>query len=162
MRAHQIVATEKGYFESLSLLVDVYLKGMEDFLGTDVCKYLFPRVLQRIKDHSARLIRSFEAALSKARDSEELRFGQIFRFIIPSLSIYGEYVSAMASSLRVYGALHANRAFNVEFQRLRHALGRGRKESLSMFLIMPVQRVPRYELLLKDLAACTLPSMKDW
>ena len=38
----------------------------------------------------------------------------------------------------------------------------GSKWDLSMFLIVPVQRVPRYELLLKQLLAHTLPSNADY
>jgi hypothetical protein len=72
--------------------------------------------------------------------------------------MYTLYASNYQSALDALAECRENSTFFVALEQLRAAAG----NDIEAFLIMPIQRIPRYELLLRDLLKCTTDDHPDY
>jgi len=79
----------------------------------------------------------------------EQRFADIFIKKAPVLRLYGEYINNYGRQLEVWNSLEAKKPQFKEWTKQQS------KVSLTNYLILPVQRIPRYEILLQSLLRYT-------
>lgn len=83
--------------------------------------------------------------------------GNIFITMAPFLKMYDAYASNYSSALELYASLMEQPKFAEAFEECRRKTGC----DLETYLITPIQRIPRYELLLRDLLKNTPENHPD-
>jgi len=149
----EILSTEKSYIESMQLIIEFWKVPMMDFLqnNSQVIKesqintmfYLVPELIEL----ALSLLEKFS---ERIKDKEEPKLiGDIFLEYVPKMRLYTNFVLNFDDSMEDYQRLNSNQEFsNFQRQCMRNA---NTKLDLPSYLIMPVQRIPRYELLIRDL-----------
>jgi hypothetical protein len=164
----EIVSTESTYLQHLKTLIDLYQSELRVAVGSgqlpgvsrDALADIFPPSTDDIKRTSEELLKTLNKQLGDAANVDDLRFGRVFLELAPQLGAYSQFVKDFTKSIEAWTRLLTNDAWQTLLGELKQKSGS--KWDLSMFLIVPVQRVPRYELLLKQLLAHTLPSNGDY
>lgn len=163
--AREALTTERTYVENLELMVREYLvplraKACEPraFITPETVATLFSNVEALIPVHKEFLAK-LEERLAEW-DNAKTPLSDIFNKLAPALKLYVQYVSSFDRSSNVLTALLENSDFRKWHEAVCH------KPELKMlrlnaFLIMPVQRVPRYELLLRELVKNTASAHPD-
>jgi hypothetical protein len=157
---HEIVETESSYVDSLVALREVFYRPLQvqksPLLRDGLVAMFFSNVLQ-ILALNQKLEEDLKKRLSSwggdgSRPSREEKIGSIFLKYAPLFQLYCEYANAFNdASQRI--AAHTKRSNKLRDFLAKAALrdSRCKHRSLDAFLIMPIQRVPRYALLLQDL-----------
>ncbi|CAG8583416.1 1490_t:CDS:10 [Paraglomus occultum] len=176
--ALEILTTERHYVECLQLLERLFLRPLVDSLKTtypilsESCiKGIFSN-LKELINVNTELLRELEeriAGIGEKRSSglnlwseEDACVGDIFLNLGPFLKMYSIYVNNFNSALALIDEqLKSNPAFAAF---LRDIIKTGQCKGLTFqaYLIMPVQRIPRYKLLLEDLLKKTEESHPDY
>jgi len=167
--AREIHATEKQYLQSLKVLVKVF-KGRLDgehakqsLISSPSCSKadiatIFAHVDSIISVNSELLSRLDERM---ANWSNNQLLGDIFEEITPYLKVYIQFVNN-------YDNVQAVLEKNMKKPAFAHSLEKAKKNpearhlDIQSYLIMPVQRVPRYALLLRDLLKKTPRWHRDY
>jgi FYVE/RhoGEF/PH domain-containing protein 5/6 len=161
----EIVKTEQSYVNFLERLVKIFILPIRALVGTpeqvlsaDDIKVLFANV-EIIYQFNYELSAQLRTRMNNKRASFQL--GDIFVKMTPYFKMYAEYLrnydQSQALLLRLQ-AKHKDFKVFTEAQRAKH------KEHMQLrdLLIMPVQRIPRYRLLLEELIKQTPPSNMDY
>jgi hypothetical protein len=164
----EIVNTESAYVGHLKVLVDQYWGELSKLCETGqlgdvtaaVLADIFPPSSREILRIAETLLATLNDQLANAKSVDDLCFGRVFCDLAPKLSEYSSYVNDCSKSIERWTELLADETFHAALAGIKQRSGS--KWDLSMFLIVPVQRVPRYELLLKELLKATLPSNQDF
>jgi hypothetical protein len=155
----EIQSTEANYLRDLRMVMDEYyepLKNMQ-LLTKEEHKGIFLN-LEKIVDIHTELL----AAIEKAREnwSYSTCFASAFIPMLEKLKLYQAYIDNFANSTNLLKEKVAASKDLADFLKEQMAHN-GRRLALEDFLIMPVQRLPRYVLLLKELAKYTEPGHPD-
>ena len=166
----EILDTEKTYVTSLRTLVWKFQKPMERHVAEgkkpEICskediKVLFSNI-EMILNFNKIL---FEGIQQRLRNwSDEQLLGDIFMKLTDFLRIYVDYVNNFDNAMRLVGNFKKttpNKEF-IKFITKTERLPACKGLSLESFLIMPVQRVPRYVMLLMDLLKNTWEDHPDY
>eukprot|EP00029_Vermamoeba_vermiformis_P006789 TRINITY_DN2759_c0_g1_i1.p1 TRINITY_DN2759_c0_g1~~TRINITY_DN2759_c0_g1_i1.p1 ORF type:complete len:975 (+),score=129.66 TRINITY_DN2759_c0_g1_i1:108-3032(+) len=161
----EIVKTEQSYVNFLERLVKIFILPIRALVGTpeqvlsaDDIKVLFANV-EIIYQFNYELSAQLRTRMNNKRASFQL--GDIFVKMTPYFKMYAEYLrnydQSQALLLRLQGK-HKDFKIFMEAQRTKH------KEHMQLrdLLIMPVQRIPRYRLLLEELIKQTPASNMDY
>lgn len=149
--------------DSLQLLVDFYQVPLKENMVTlnltaEQVAALFPNCLDMVLNFNKELYTQLDKAILQENDTGKI--GAIFIRLIPFLKMYNEYSSDYQNALNTFNRLvKENPLFKPELDKCR-ANSRS-KLTFEDLLIMPIQRVPRYSLLLNDLLDKTIPSHGD-
>ena len=155
----EIFKTEETYVECLQLLVDRYLKRFMEAPDTVITGAQSLEILSNVEV----LLQCATTLLRKLRTSDSSRFeqaqqpakarctvGSIFLEMAPFLKIYVPYINNYQHAVSTLATLQrTNAAFSSLLAECDQSTGSGL--NLMSFLIMPVQRIPRYVMLLGDL-----------
>ncbi|PRP77236.1 hypothetical protein PROFUN_13619, partial [Planoprotostelium fungivorum] len=164
--ANEILTTEQSYVGSLQLLVEVYVnplrKKSPSILSPEDINLIFSTISELAELHEVLLTR-----LQQRMENwyPRQRIGQLFcdkEFLFKLKMYCSQYVSNYQQSLAALVRLEGE---NENFSNFLEALlndPRCRSLTLNDLLIMPVQRIPRYELLLKDLMRFTSQEDDDY
>ncbi|KAI8587342.1 hypothetical protein BDZ88DRAFT_425649 [Geranomyces variabilis] len=184
--AEEIVATERTYVRELDALVDIYVRPLreEGVFGDREMELVFANVLTLLKFHKEKLLPDFETKL--ANPAQPL--GASFRAMASSLVAYEAYynnfdaasgyiallesiglpTSSSSSSSYSSRPTRQMRALKPQAKRFRAFALRAKRDprhasqiSLQSFLILPVQRLPRYKLLIDTLLKSTAVTDAD-
>eukprot|EP01124_Arcella_intermedia_P000717 TRINITY_DN10393_c0_g1_i1.p1 TRINITY_DN10393_c0_g1~~TRINITY_DN10393_c0_g1_i1.p1 ORF type:complete len:1142 (-),score=278.39 TRINITY_DN10393_c0_g1_i1:110-3535(-) len=162
MREHvfrELVNTEKSYFDNLSNLERGLSVPSAKILSAEELKFAFSNLTDIVSAHSI-----FFEVLKNALQcwNFETSVGQIFLHHGNFIKQYEPYLKNYVTSL-VY--VFAYKKKNPEFANLISKFEESQSETTMLktpsFLIMPVQRIPRYILLLRDMSRYTSESTKD-
>jgi RhoGEF domain/Regulator of G protein signaling domain len=153
----EIIETERRYVQHLNILVVQYLRPLErgDVPKMDVedVRSIFSNVAAISAFHQLFLL-----------DLEKAEFlSSVFIRHAPYFKLYSQYVSQYTGCLSTMNRLSHIKAFQQFLERKRSDDATERKDIMS-YLIMPVQRLPRYVLLLRELLKWTdedHPEYKD-
>jgi len=158
----EILSTEKSYVESLSVLINCFIQPLKSAQ--------FRKALG-IADHdNASLFSNVETIyslhcsfLSKLiAGKEENNLFEVFLKNADFLKIYTDYVSKYDTQcIRTLQHLSKNKKFQL-FLEETMVDERVRGQTLTAFLIMPVQRIPRYEMLLNNVLKLTAEDHTDF
>jgi len=157
----EIYATEESYLNNLRILVRVYVsplrldaRGINPMLNLSEVHALFSDV-EAVLRISEKVFEKMTESLEK--DELDDSVGKIFCEVAPLLKLYTAYVNSHHRALETHHMLLTRPAYK-NFCEQCKAMPECASCALDSFLILPVQRVPRYELLLKELLKHTEPS----
>ncbi|KAI9027179.1 Dbl homology domain-containing protein [Phycomyces nitens] len=164
---HEIVTTEQSYNQLLSLIETRYMSQMVDaskekvslVKSTDI-PVLFGH-LPVLLSLSNQILEAFRAQSTSKWQPWSVPVGQIFCSISQFLVIFLQY----AIHYRTHTRIIQKACNNTLFMKIDQDTLRRRDTNrlgMSDFLIAPIQRVPRYCMLLKDLLKYTDKSDKDY
>jgi RhoGEF domain/PH domain len=167
----EVVSTERSYVESLRIVVANFLVPIRERVDElRVAADDVPKVFGNIEAILALAERMLEAVAEqqeRARADKPYSMSTVMCELIPSLRIYAEYVSNLDEQARALNRWMQREQF-VRFAEQQLAsidspsCGYNKNVGLPNFLIMPVQRIPRYVLLLEELLKHTDVLHPDW
>uniref|UniRef100_A0A7S1VQ07 Uncharacterized protein n=1 Tax=Sexangularia sp. CB-2014 TaxID=1486929 RepID=A0A7S1VQ07_9EUKA len=157
----EIVSTEVSYLRSLQTAIDLFLNEFRKNpkVKPEDTETIFGNIEQIVSLHT-NMLQKLEAAMAHW-DPDDTRLGGLFLELCPLLvPVYSPYVNNYTESIKLLDRLAENKQFAVWVRAL---LDKQREQNaLSSFLITPVQRIPRYILLLADLAKHTPGAHSDY
>ena len=147
--AREIAKSERSYVIALQMLVDQYLKPMrDDSIVSDAELRMVFGDVEVIRNFGEALLQRFEDTVGTWDPAKSL-LGPIFKEFAAYLKIYTGYINGFNDALDCVGRLEqTNQRFASLLEEQREVTdGLG----LADFLIQPIQRVPRYRMLLEEL-----------
>jgi len=164
--AEEIVETERSYVNSLSLMLEVFYKKFNIQANEPECcisqsdvKTIFS-CAEIILSYNRELLKDLEIVIN-TWDPKSSKLGCIFATISDFLKTYMTYVSNYTVALRTLDKCKNDTQFSHMLQEAERD-PRLKSMPLTGFLIMPVQRIPRYLMLLKELLKFTPPGHVDY
>ena len=168
--ARELVETEKSYVTSLNTLVwkfqkpllekNQQKKGQQSILTGEEIKLLFSNV-EIILNFNKILLETLDQRI-KVWNPETSLLGDFFMKVTDFLRIYVDYVNNFDLAINfITSQKQSNKALK-QFLTKTERLPACRGLTIESFLIMPVQRVPRYVMLLMDLLKNTWDSHPDF
>lgn len=153
----ELVATEKSYLEAMTLAKEVWGSGLKAMMPRDLHKTIFGN-LSPIICLSQILLPRLTERLSQFEEKPYV--GDIFREFIPAFKVYTDHLQHHTNFTRDLADFRKQKSKEYEeFAKRAHKISRS-YESLDSYLIQPVQRLPRYRLLLGNMLDVT-PSSVD-
>eukprot|EP01113_Clastostelium_recurvatum_P028624 TRINITY_DN3459_c0_g1_i2.p1 TRINITY_DN3459_c0_g1~~TRINITY_DN3459_c0_g1_i2.p1 ORF type:complete len:1330 (+),score=357.21 TRINITY_DN3459_c0_g1_i2:583-3990(+) len=157
--AREILDTERAYVDSLRLIVDVYVHPMNQMQPSvkDYSRSIFSE-LEVILAYNGMLLKTLEQRMKNWKTNDNL--GDAFLKMTDFLKVYTQYVNNFNSALKTI-------TLSKQHERLGPFLEACAKDprckglDLGALLIAPIQRIPRYVLLLEDLVRHTPSSHLD-
>eukprot|EP01120_Amphizonella_sp_Union-15-10_P011759 TRINITY_DN5072_c0_g1_i1.p1 TRINITY_DN5072_c0_g1~~TRINITY_DN5072_c0_g1_i1.p1 ORF type:complete len:634 (+),score=106.91 TRINITY_DN5072_c0_g1_i1:91-1902(+) len=156
--AREILSTEQSYVEQLKVLIKTFKRPFEEKKIIDklASNTIFSNVESILKFHQT-LLHKLEKRMKKwkERDPNTQLLGKMFNRLLPFLKIYTAYCSNYENALQtVFKYQSSSEEFNAFIE---HRVKSKQCQGLDFidFLIMPVQRIPRYRLLLENLLKFT-------
>jgi hypothetical protein len=150
--ANEILQSERNYVNSLKVLINVFLKPMREavLLGKPILSHealscIFSCV-EVIININSELLKEIESKMTRWNNTQKL--GDVFIKLGPFLKTYTDYSKNYEKAIKT---VSANRKTNDRFRALTDgalSLPETQNLDITSFLIMPVQRIPRYILLL--------------
>lgn len=149
----EIFDTEKNYVEGLTHMVNAYMQPLAEkchsrkdtIVTQQQIKLIFSNV-EIILNYASTLLELLQNRMEKW--DETTCIGDIFLGITPFFASYVDYVNNYPSALETLNKLHSNERFQAFLDRVE-------KERPDLYLpsviAFPIQRIPRYILLLADL-----------
>lgn len=162
--AKEILSTEQTFVKCLRSIVQYYMQPLlkqSEAIGvsSDTIKALFPTNLETILQFNQELLKQLEERIKDFTPNTTL--GDVFLKLTPFLKMYNEYSSNYQQALNTYNTLRKeNQNFVKELENCRKASGS--QLTLEDLIIMPVQRIPRYKLLLEDFLKHTDKTHPDY
>lgn len=152
----EVLTTERSFVAGMQLALSAYhdpLLAKAGEIGEEPERLgkIFGN-LRIICGFNEKLLVEIEKAVSAWTD--ESTFGPVFLKMAPFLKMYTAYSNRFEESISLYQTLLRKNERFAALVRDQHAAS-GSTLSLPDLLIMPIQRIPRYSLLLKDLISNT-------
>ena len=160
----EIVATERTFVESLRTCIAVFHAPLEAAVGSR-CEDVDGPLGRLLKELA--LLEPFNSALLGELEAEvagDGNVGRVFRRFAPFLKMFSRYLElyeAWSDDRKARGGDPSGDRDVCAFLGAAAADPRCRSLDLASFLVAPVQRVPRYRLLLEELAKRTADSHGD-
>ncbi|RIA96501.1 hypothetical protein C1645_384598 [Glomus cerebriforme] len=179
--AFEILTTERHYVECLQLVQRLFLDPLTESLSSAnpiLTKKSINEIFANLSDLinvNTELLRRLDERIAITIDDKPIEdsedkfwnpedgcLGDIFLDMAPFFKMYSIYVKNFNSALSVINVqLRDNPAFSA-FLRDIIKTGQCKGLTLQAYLIMPVQRIPRYKLLLEDLLKKTVVTHPDY
>lgn len=161
--AKEILTTEESYVRSLTVLLSVYKEAFkqlgEELVPTSKIKSIFSEI-EVIKGYNDLMYKKIKARM-ESWYSEGQRLGDIFLQFTDFLKVYTAYVNNYNATMSLIHELMQQPAVSQKLMECRN-LPETNGLEIQSFMIMPIQRIPRYVLLLTDLFKCTKEDHQDY
>eukprot|EP01124_Arcella_intermedia_P017267 TRINITY_DN24046_c0_g1_i1.p1 TRINITY_DN24046_c0_g1~~TRINITY_DN24046_c0_g1_i1.p1 ORF type:complete len:1044 (-),score=206.88 TRINITY_DN24046_c0_g1_i1:52-3183(-) len=158
--ASEIYTTEQSYVNSLNYVIRFFMepliKNAESYGESQATIAQIFGNIKTLYNYNSQLLEEIQKIISTWEGS----FGEMFIKMIPFLKIYTAYSNNYAFASEIQERMMNNEKWKREIFGIAEASES--KLKLSDYLIMPVQRIPRYSLLLKDLLSNTSKSNPDY
>ncbi|XP_030743204.1 FYVE, RhoGEF and PH domain-containing protein 4 isoform X3 [Echinops telfairi] len=163
--ANELLLTERAYVNRLDLLDQVfYCKLLEEAnrgsFPAEMVNKIFSNISSINAFHSKFLLPELEKRMQEWETTP--RIGDILQKLAPFLKMYGEYVKGFDNAME----LVKNMTERIpQFKSVVEEIQRQKicgSLTLQHHMLEPVQRIPRYELLLKDYLRQLPPDSLDW
>jgi len=159
--AREILETERTYVTCLSKLIELYYYPLSKYLThamTDNDRNkIFSGLLNIYKLHKT-LIVALEERLSHWNDRQKI--GDIFVELSPTFMLYTQFTTKYETAIETFNQQSKNLLGNILYLRRKDPYTH--HHTLNSFLIMPIQRIPRYKLLLEGVLKYTEESHPDY
>ncbi|XP_024084629.1 rho guanine nucleotide exchange factor 17 isoform X2 [Cimex lectularius] len=160
----ELYETERSYVESLQTLVLKYLQPLKcpdnTIIDVGIVDEIFYQIPEILAHHEA-----FLEELRKRLENWDLsqKVGDVFLDTFTKQSVIESYTNFINNWENAKEAIKTNSQSKPAFARFLETMAREHKGKLALdsLLIMPVQRIPRYELLIQTLLKHTEPSHGD-
>ncbi|XP_028395900.1 rhoGEF domain-containing protein gxcJ-like isoform X2 [Dendronephthya gigantea] len=166
MVAREILQTEKNYITALETLHEVFAEPLKSscVIPEKDIKTMFPKQLLAMKHGHERFMNELDERLNNWKWQGVL--GDIFAklgnsYHVDFMTLYSEYVNNFPKAIAVINKYTRN---SQKFKRFLEKCTndpRCQRLNISAFLLTPIQRLPRYVLLLRQLAKYTDPNHPD-
>eukprot|EP01103_Thecamoeba_quadrilineata_P017291 TRINITY_DN6063_c0_g1_i1.p1 TRINITY_DN6063_c0_g1~~TRINITY_DN6063_c0_g1_i1.p1 ORF type:complete len:925 (+),score=193.04 TRINITY_DN6063_c0_g1_i1:24-2798(+) len=163
--ANEIYQTEKAYVSTLSSVIKLYIEPLRNhseteqpFITSTQIKTIFS-CLEVIYAYNKNLLESISQRFHSWSPNQYL--GDIFLEINQYMKTYTQYVKDYEGAVKQLNVCKLNPKF-LDFLNQVQNLPESNKNTINSLLIMPVQRIPRYELLLRDLVRHTPKYHRDY
>ncbi|XP_067552210.1 FYVE, RhoGEF and PH domain-containing protein 4 isoform X2 [Pseudorca crassidens] len=163
--ANELLLTERAYVSRLDLLDQVfYCKLLEEAnrgsFPAEMVNKIFSNISSINAFHSKFLLPELEKRMQEWETTP--RIGDILQKLAPFLKMYGEYVKGFDNAMEL--VKHMTERIpqfksiieEIQKQKICGSL------TLQHHMLEPVQRIPRYEMLLKDYLRKLPPGSPDW
>jgi hypothetical protein len=155
---NEIKETERKYLANLDILNKLYLKPIE--------KHKFIKLTPEIKNilSTLTIIHNINSTLLMNLDNANKdNVGKVFKNIIPFLKTYTSYFNSYEIATNdIRKAQKENKKFGEWLDKTEKNAKRSGQLGLNSYLIQPIQRVPRYSLLLNELLKHTKQDHEDY
>jgi hypothetical protein len=169
---NEIISTERTYVDQLLSLHEIYYDPIakNSILSKKKINVIFGNLIDIISLHKSLLY-----LLEKLCDNSENLIGEFFVQTIQFFKIYSIYMNNFDDALSFISCLNGttektNIFLNVrndtmqnykKFEQIAKSNPKHSQINLAAFLILPIQRLPRYQLLLQSLLVSTRPNHPD-
>ncbi|ELR14853.1 RhoGEF domain containing protein [Acanthamoeba castellanii str. Neff] len=163
--AHEILDTESFYVKSMNQCITVWLNPLNDAIASGSPLINAADVRAIFSDIA--LLYTFNSELYSEIESRVAKWGtyeclgDIFLRLVDYLKVYTAYVQNFNTSMAVIERVQKKKEVAAYFQKCKEH-PEGKSLDLASFLIMPVQRIPRYNLLLTDMMRHTWEDHPDY
>ncbi|XP_006902243.1 PREDICTED: FYVE, RhoGEF and PH domain-containing protein 4 [Elephantulus edwardii] len=163
--ANELLLTERAYVSRLDLLDQVfYCKLLEEAnrgsFPAEMVNKIFSNISSINAFHSKFLLPELEKRMQEWETTP--RIGDILQKLAPFLKMYGEYVKGFDNAMElVKNMTERIPQFKSVVEEIQKQKICGNL-TLQHHMLEPVQRIPRYELLLKDYLRKLPPDSPDW
>mmetsp|Transcript_8901 Transcript_8901/g.13292 ORF Transcript_8901/g.13292 Transcript_8901/m.13292 type:complete len:532 (-) Transcript_8901:181-1776(-) len=144
----EIIDSEQTYMANLNALMSTYVEPMTTVVSSEDHKKMFTDVKSI---HAFHML--FVPKLKETKD-----IGAAFVKYADYLKIYTEYINHYAEVINTLSELRKQKKFTNFIRGARKSA----KMEITSYLIQPVQRIPRYVLLLKELKKYTWPEHEEY
>uniref|UniRef100_A0A2K6TT23 FYVE, RhoGEF and PH domain containing 4 n=1 Tax=Saimiri boliviensis boliviensis TaxID=39432 RepID=A0A2K6TT23_SAIBB len=163
--ANELLLTERAYVNRLDLLDQVfYCKLLEEAnrgsFPAEMVNKIFSNISSINAFHSKFLLPELEKRMQEWETTP--RIGDILQKLAPFLKMYGEYVKGFDNAMELVKNMteripqFKSLVEEIQKQKICGSL------TLQHHMLEPVQRIPRYEMLLKDYLRKLPPDSLDW
>ncbi|GFY35885.1 guanine nucleotide exchange factor VAV3 [Trichonephila clavipes] len=153
----ELIETEKNYIEALNMIIKHFMRPLKNTLVADVRKVIFMNIEELAEIHTG-----FHSELYKACTSSQYKISECFLHWKDKFIIYGEYCSKLpAAQERVEDLSNKSEVINQAILRCQQEANGG-KFKLRDLLSVPMQRILKYHLLLKELIRNTPKTHEDY
>lgn len=167
---NEIYETEKNYNEQLNLLDLVYAKGIRESLNSknslmdSVTYSLIFGEIDIIRKINKELFSSLEKIREEEKNKKKVTktIGEIFIEFIPVFKNYTNYCQSYDKIIKKLEELKKKNIFDNYLYDKKTSIENTTNFTIESYLILPIQRIPRYELLLKDLLKHTSKYHRDY
>ncbi|XP_072815213.1 FYVE, RhoGEF and PH domain-containing protein 3 isoform X2 [Vicugna pacos] len=160
--AQELLHTEETYVKRLHLLDQVFCTQLtEAGIPSEVITGIFSNISSIYRFHGQFLLPELQTRITNEWDTNP-RLGDILQKLAPFLKMYGEYVKNFDRAMELVSTwtqrspLFKDIVQGIQKQEMCGNL------TLQHHMLEPVQRVPRYELLLKDYLKRLPEDAPDW
>jgi len=147
--AFEILSSEKTYVENMQVFINVFMLPLQerDVISTSAINSIFSNIEAIVKVNKELL-----STLEKRMDSwgPTQRIGDVMLTFTPFLKMYTKYTTGYDAALSTLGECEKSSAFTTFLVKCQEN-PQTKSLNLRSFLIQPVQRIPRYNMLLEDL-----------
>lgn len=161
--ATELLETEKTYVNNLILLNKIFLVPLEDVSKSILQElhnnlHLIASVIRVVLSYHEIILNKIDERMKNWSPTTKL--GDIFMEMSSFLKAYTQYVTHYQPTLRLLRARKDDTLLQNTLKNLivKECRGKGLKD----FLIMPIQRIPRYNMMLIDLVKKTSPDHCDY
>lgn len=165
-QSDQIIAefldTEVSYVNNLSKLLETFVYPLKEIVGAEPLKAIFPNI-DMVYEINQLFLKDMDAVVKdETKDIEEefagflKRFSSSFKLYIPYITNYGQCLAR----LRQLQEKNKKISELIHDKENQLKLDKERMTDLSSYLILPIQRLPRYQLLLGELLKNTNENRK--
>ncbi|GAM24147.1 hypothetical protein SAMD00019534_073220 [Acytostelium subglobosum LB1] len=166
-QVQEILASEKKYINNLNRIMTIYLLPLRDkattkdkIISIDEINQIFSNIDFIFNLHKTFLV-DFQSRIAD-NWSDTQRIGDIFRGIAPCLNAYTIYANSFNQSIVLLNSLQKSNSVFKSFLAKCLAKPSSKGLNLSGYLIMPIQRIPRYRLMLERLLTETSSDHVDY
>ncbi|OHS99121.1 hypothetical protein TRFO_34523 [Tritrichomonas foetus] len=147
----ELIGSENNYQRYLNMLVDIYEPAYKDYLSYEE-RVLFFGSIHPLIELSKAATKTFESQIR--RGAKEAEIGNLF---LNKLNLVSNFVPFIADYLEITSRFTDLNSSDKKFMKLNEELEQA-NEPFSSLIVMPVQRMPKYVLLLKEISKAT----PDW
>eukprot|EP01122_Echinamoeba_exundans_P003500 TRINITY_DN13590_c0_g1_i1.p1 TRINITY_DN13590_c0_g1~~TRINITY_DN13590_c0_g1_i1.p1 ORF type:complete len:922 (-),score=326.80 TRINITY_DN13590_c0_g1_i1:104-2500(-) len=155
--AQEILSTERTYVDGLRKCISLYMTPLTGKIEDSELHTLFGNLPNIMRLNEA-LLGQLEIRIQEW--SETATLGDIFKEVAPFLSMYADYCSSFEAAAQLVVKFKQSNSLFMSLVEKNIPLCGGL--DINDFLIMPVQRVPRYRLLLENLLKQTPEEHPDY
>ncbi|CAH1264577.1 FGD3 [Branchiostoma lanceolatum] len=148
--AYEMLTSERSYVAKLHLLDQVFCKQLEETnIPADVVRGIFSHVKPIYQFHHDFLLPQLEDRMKEWAEDKNKKIGDLMKNFAPFLKLYGEYIKNFDVSMTLVNSWMGKPKFAAVVEDIQMTEECGNL-TLQHHMLEPVQRVPRYELLLRD------------
>ncbi|XP_019633768.1 PREDICTED: FYVE, RhoGEF and PH domain-containing protein 4-like isoform X1 [Branchiostoma belcheri] len=148
--AYEMLTSERSYVSKLHLLDQVFCKKLEEAnIPADVVRGIFSHVKPIYQFHHDFLLPQLEDRMKEWAEDKNKKIGDLMKNFAPFLKLYGEYIKNFDVSMNLVNSWMGKPKFAAVVEDIQMTEECGNL-TLQHHMLEPVQRVPRYELLLRD------------
>ncbi|XP_028516449.1 uncharacterized protein LOC110244411 [Exaiptasia diaphana] len=155
--AEELLTSEMSYFSGINILISNYLRPIKDLclIPKDDIHRIFSNI-ETLASISKEMVSKLQQRLAKW-DPEKTEIGDALLEVFAYLKMFEPYFNTRKKGNEVKSKLEKS---NDKFRTIVSKVING--QTMDSLLLMPIQRIPRYEMLLKELVKRTKEDHPDY